>query len=37
VIEFGLRPAPSRNNFLMELARQNGGQYGYIDTTRLSK
>lgn len=37
VIEFGRRAAPSRNNFLMELARQNGGQYGYVDTTTLSK
>jgi hypothetical protein len=36
VIEFGRRQAPSAGNFLSELARQSGGQYGYVNTTRLT-
>jgi hypothetical protein len=35
-IEFGRRQAPSPGNFLSELARQSGGQYGYVNTTRLT-
>jgi hypothetical protein len=35
VIEFGRNPAPVANNFLARLAHDNGGQYGYIDTTKL--
>ena len=35
VIEFGKKPAPAPNNFLARLARDNGGQYGYVDTTKL--
>lgn len=34
-IEFGLGPKPAGENFLMRLARQNRGQYVYIDITRL--
>ena len=36
-IEFGRRQSPSPNNFLVELARQTGGQYGYINTATLSQ
>jgi hypothetical protein len=36
VIEFGRRPAPLPDNFLARLARESGGQYGYVDTTKLS-
>jgi von Willebrand factor type A domain len=35
VIEFGKNPAPTPNNFLARLAHDNGGQYGYVDTTKL--
>jgi uncharacterized protein with von Willebrand factor type A (vWA) domain len=35
VIEFGKNPAPRPNNFLARLAHDNGGQYGYVDTTKL--
>jgi hypothetical protein len=35
VIEFGTKPAPAPNNFLSRLAHENGGQYGYVDTTKL--
>jgi hypothetical protein len=35
VIEFGKKPAPMPNNFLARLAHDNGGQYGYVDTTKL--
>jgi hypothetical protein len=35
VIEFGKKPVPTPNNFLARLARDNGGQYGYVDTTKL--
>ena len=34
-IEFGLGPKSSDDNFLQKLARQNGGQYAYVDITRL--
>lgn len=34
-IEFGRGPAHGNENFLVRLARMTGGQYGYIDTTRL--
>lgn len=37
VIEFGRRQSPSPGNFLVELARQSGGQYGYVNTATLSK
>jgi hypothetical protein len=33
-IEFGDRPQPRRDNFLSRIARQNGGQYVYIDVTK---
>jgi hypothetical protein len=36
-IEFGRRQSPSPGNFLAELARQSGGQYGYVNTTTLSQ
>jgi hypothetical protein len=35
VIEFGRRQSPSPGNFLAELARQSGGQYGYVNTATL--
>ena len=34
-IQFASGPQPSGTNFLMELARQNGGQYRYVDITKL--
>jgi hypothetical protein len=37
VIEFGRRQAPAPKNFLMQLASESAGQYGYIDTTKLPK
>jgi hypothetical protein len=36
VIEFGRKPTPTPDNFLMQLARESGGKYGYVDTTKLS-
>lgn len=36
-IEFGSGPAQKSDDFLAELARTSGGQYGYVDTTRLGK
>jgi hypothetical protein len=35
VIEFGTKAAPAPNDFLARLAHDNGGQYGYVDTTKL--
>jgi hypothetical protein len=35
VIEFGKNSAPVPNDFLARLAHDNGGQYGYVDTTKL--
>jgi hypothetical protein len=37
VIEFGRQSSPPRDNFLKVLARQSGGQYGYVNTTRLAR
>jgi hypothetical protein len=37
VIEFGRRQSPSPGNFLMSLAQQSGGQYGYVNTMSLAK
>jgi hypothetical protein len=34
-IEFGRGPAKQAKNFLTELARTTGGQYGYVDTQSL--
>lgn len=34
-IEFGLGPKQSGMSFLEKLARQNGGQYAYVDITKL--
>lgn len=34
-IEFGFGPQPEANGFLAQLARQNEGQYAYIDVTKL--
>jgi hypothetical protein len=36
VIEFGRKPAPTPDNFLMQLARESGGKYGFVDTTKLT-
>jgi hypothetical protein len=35
-IEFGTSPQADADNFIVRLARQNGGQHVYIDVTRLS-
>lgn len=35
-IEFGVGPASGEENFLMQLARQNGGRHVYVDVTRLA-
>ena len=37
VIEFGRRQAPLPENFLSELARESGGQYGYVNTSMLHR
>jgi hypothetical protein len=37
VIEFGRKPTPTPKNFLMQLAADTGGQYGYVDVTTLGK
>jgi hypothetical protein len=37
VIEFGQDAAPPENNFLKELARQTGGQYGYVNAAKLPR
>ncbi|MEA1951802.1 MAG: hypothetical protein U9N87_10485, partial [Planctomycetota bacterium] len=34
-IEFGYGPQSDANNFLVRLARQNGGQHAYVDISRL--
>jgi hypothetical protein len=36
-IQFGEGPAQKSDNFLVQLARTTGGQYGYVDTMRLGK
>jgi hypothetical protein len=36
IIEFGPSPAPDKESFLKELARRVGGEYLYVDTTKLS-
>jgi hypothetical protein len=36
-IQFGEGPQPKADNFLVQLARLTGGQYGYVDTTTLGK
>lgn len=33
-IEFGLGPGGQRDNFLVQLARENGGAYAYIDVSQ---
>jgi hypothetical protein len=37
VIEFGHSPTGPQKNFLTELAKQSGGQYGYINTAKLTR
>ncbi|HJQ81614.1 MAG TPA: hypothetical protein VJ828_16750 [Lacipirellulaceae bacterium] len=37
VIEFGRRATPPGSNFLTELARESGGQYGYVNAAALSR
>ncbi len=34
-IEFGFGPSSGEENFLMRLARQNGGQHAYVDISKL--
>jgi hypothetical protein len=36
VIEFGRRSIPPQQNFLIDLARSSGGQYGYVNTLKLA-
>jgi uncharacterized protein with von Willebrand factor type A (vWA) domain len=36
-IEFGFGPSPGGDNFLVRLARQNGGGYTYVDTSKLGQ
>jgi len=36
-IEFGYGPQRSGENFLMRLARENGGQHAYVDIARLPR
>lgn len=36
-IEFGRGPQHGQRNFLVQLAEATGGQYGYVDTTRLAR
>ncbi len=35
-VEFGTNPQADADNFIVRLARQNGGQHVYIDVTRLN-
>ncbi len=35
-IEFGFGPQVGSDNFLVQIARDCGGQYGYVDVTKLS-
>jgi hypothetical protein len=37
VIEFGRKATPTPQNFLMQIASESAGKYGYIDTTKLPK
>jgi hypothetical protein len=37
VIEFGRRATPPDRNFLTELARESGGQYGYVNAAALAR
>jgi hypothetical protein len=34
-IEFGYGPPSGEDNFLIQLARQNGGQHGYVDISKI--
>jgi hypothetical protein len=34
-IEFGFGPQPEADNFMVRIAKQNFGQYGYVDVTKL--
>jgi hypothetical protein len=34
-IEFGYGPASGEDNFLVQLARQNGGRHGYVDISQI--
>ncbi|MFW6125438.1 MAG: VWA domain-containing protein [Pirellulales bacterium] len=36
-IEFGVGPQQDPNNFLVQLARENGGRHAYVDTTQLRR
>jgi hypothetical protein len=37
VIEFGRRATPPGSNFLTQIARESGGQYGYVNAAALSR
>ncbi len=34
-VEFGVGPSTGEDNFLVQLARQNGGSHAYVDVSRL--
>jgi hypothetical protein len=34
-IEFGFGPETTADNFIKRLARKNGGQYSYVDISRI--
>jgi len=36
-IEFGVGPRAQQENFLVQIARETGGQYGYVDALRLGR
>ena len=36
-IQFGMGPQPTRENFLTRLARENEGQYIYVDVTQMKR
>jgi len=36
-VEFGEGPKPAGENFLAQLARQTGGQYAYVDVSRIDE
>jgi hypothetical protein len=37
VIEFGRLATPPRDNFLIQLAQESGGRYGYVNAARLGQ
>jgi hypothetical protein len=37
VIEFGANDKPPKHNFLIQLAQENRGQYGYVNVAKLTR